>query len=136
LYTNLFDDNHPHKKPSIYHAIHSSHYSFGNETLNDIPNQEECPTLINQTLILNDASSGMYHFETPSQFQFLEHVESHSNHNDPIFDEYFFWGELSVGTNLSFVDPLQYKIYDLDAHMLITENLKYAEHNKFSNINE
>jgi hypothetical protein len=36
VYTNLLDDYHPHEQPSIYHAIHSSHYSFGNETLNDI----------------------------------------------------------------------------------------------------
>jgi hypothetical protein len=36
-----------------------------------------------------------------------------------------------VGTKLSFIDPSQSEIFDLDAHMLITENLKYAEHNEF-----
>jgi len=61
LYTNLFVDTHPHEQPSIYHATHSSHYSFGNETLKDVLDKEECPTLIDQTVILNNASSGMYH---------------------------------------------------------------------------
>jgi len=128
LHTNLFDNDHPHEKPSIYHAIHSLHYSFSNETLNDIPYHKECPTLIDQTPILNDTSSVMYQFENPSQFQFLEHVDSQSNHYDHIFDDYFSVLELSVGTNLSFVDPLQSEISNLDAHMIITGNIKYAEH--------
>ena len=99
--------------------------------LNDIPYQEECPALIDQTLILNDTSSKMYHFETPSQFQFLEHVESQSNHDGPIFYDYFSVLKLSVGTKLSFIDPSKSDIYDLDAHILITKNLKYVEHSEF-----
>jgi hypothetical protein len=49
----------------------------------------------------------------------------------PIFDDYFYVPELSVGTKLSFIDPSQSDISDLDAHMLITANLKYVEHNEF-----
>lgn len=73
----------------------------------------------------------MYHFETPSQFQFPEYVESQYNHNDLVFYDYFYVPELSVGTKLSFVDPSQFEIFYLDAHMLITANLKYAENNEF-----
>ena len=28
LYTNVFDDNHPHDHPPVYHAIHSLHDSL------------------------------------------------------------------------------------------------------------
>jgi len=47
MYTYQFDDNHPHEKPFFYHVINSSHYYFVNEMLNDILDQEECPSLIN-----------------------------------------------------------------------------------------
>jgi hypothetical protein len=56
---------------------------FSDKILNDKPEQEECPTLIDQTLIPSDTPSKMHHFEIPSQFEFLEHVESqfHCSYN-------------------------------------------------------
>jgi hypothetical protein len=130
LYTNLFDDNHPHGQPYAYHTIHSSHYSFSDETLIGIPDQEECPTLINQVLILNNASSGMHPFESPLQFEFLEHGESKSDFDVPIFDDYFPVLKLNESIDLSLIDPMQSEISDLYEHMLIL-NIKYAENPKF-----
>jgi len=131
LYTNLFDDNHPHGQPYAYHTIHSSHYSFSDETLIGIPDQEECPTLINQVLILNNASSRMHPFESPLQFEFSEHGESQFDCDVPIFDDYFPVLELNESINLSLIDPTQYDISNLDEHMLNSENIKYAEHPEF-----
>jgi hypothetical protein len=131
LYTNLFDVDHTHKKPSVYHTIHSSHYSFSDETLNDIPDQEECPTLIDQALILNNTSSVMHPFESPLQFEFPEHGESQSDFDVPIFYDYFLVLELNERIDLSLIDPTQSDISDLDEHMLIYENIKYVEHPEF-----
>jgi hypothetical protein len=64
-------------------------------------------------------------------FKFLEHGESQSDFDVPIFDDYFPVPELNESINLSLIDPIQYEISDLDEHMLITENLKYAEHHEF-----
>jgi len=89
LYTNLFDNNHPLEHPSAYHTINSSHYSFSDETLNDIPDQEECQTLIDRALILNNTSSRMHPFEIPLQFKFLKHGESESDFDVPIFKDCF-----------------------------------------------
>jgi hypothetical protein len=72
----------------------------------------------------------MHNVINPSQFEFLENVESQSDHDDSVFGDYFVVPELNVSINLSFIDPVQYKISDLNAQML-TKNLKYVEHNEF-----
>ena len=61
----------------------------------------------------------------------MEHIETHFDHDNPIFNNYFVVLELNVNTNLSFVDPLQSEISNLDVQMLVTENIKYVEHNDF-----
>ena len=38
---------------------------------------------------------------------------------------------MNESIDLSLIDPTQYEIYDLDEHMLITENLKYVEKHEF-----
>jgi hypothetical protein len=104
--------------------------------LNDIPDQEECLALINQTLILNNTSSRMHHIEISLQFKFLEHGESQSDFDVPIFEDYFYVLELKVNTNLSFIGPAQSQISDLDAQMLTKKNTKCIEYNDFSDIHK
>jgi hypothetical protein len=107
LYTNMFDDNYPHEKKYVYHALHSSHHSFYDETLNDKPKQEECPTLINQSLFLIGIPSMTHNVIDPSQYGFLEHVETQFDINKLVFDDYFSVPKLNVSANLSFVGPTQ-----------------------------
>jgi hypothetical protein len=99
--------------------------------LNDILDHEECPTLIDQVLILNNTSSRMCYFESPSYFKFLEHVESKIHLNNHVFYDYSLVLELNIIIKLSLIDPIQYEVSDLDEHRLITENLKYAGHHEF-----
>jgi hypothetical protein len=60
----------------VYHSVQSSHCSLGAKTLNDKLEQEECPALIDQTLIPSDTPSEMHHFECSLQFEFQECVET------------------------------------------------------------
>jgi hypothetical protein len=60
----------------VYHLVLPSHSSFNDKELNDKLERERFPTLIDQTLIFNDTSSRLHHFESPSYFKFLKHVES------------------------------------------------------------
>jgi hypothetical protein len=87
--------------------------------------------LIDQRLILNDSPSRMHNVEIPSQFEFLEHVESQFDHDNHVFDDYFSVLELNVSTNVSSNDPVQSEISDLNAQMLMTKNIRYVEHKRF-----
>jgi hypothetical protein len=48
------------------------------------------------------------------------------------FHDYFSFLELNVSTNISFIDPVQSEIYDLNAKMLVTEETNHEEYIKFS----
>jgi hypothetical protein len=89
--------------------------------LNDKQEQQYFQALIDQRLILNDSPSRMHNVESPLQFKFLEHVESQFDHDNPVFDDYFSVPELNVSINVSFNDPVQSEIYDLNAQMLTTK---------------
>jgi hypothetical protein len=89
--------------------------------------------LIDQTLIRNNTSSGLHNFESPSCFEFPEHVGPQRVLKNHVFDNYSSIPELNVRINLSLIDPVQYEIFDLDSLVLITKNLNYAEHNNFAN---
>jgi hypothetical protein len=71
--------------------------------------------LIDQRLILNDNPSRMHKSRSPSQFEFLKHVETQFDHDNPVFDDYFSVLELNVSTNISFTDLVQSKISNLNA---------------------
>ena len=87
--------------------------------------------MIDQTLILNDTSSRLHHFEIPSYFEFLKHVEPQLDLNNPISDNYSSIMELNVSINLSLIDPVKYDIFDLDTHVLKHIYIKYEEKNEF-----
>jgi hypothetical protein len=87
LYTNLFDDNHLHEYPLVYHPIQYLQYYY-NATLNDQPKQKYFLALIDQILILNEIPSNMHNVES-SQFEFLEHAESQFDNDHPIFNQCF-----------------------------------------------
>jgi len=61
----------------------------------------------------------------------LEHGESQLDFDVPIFDDYFPVPKLNENIELSLIGRMQYDISDLDEHVLINGNLKYAGHHNF-----
>jgi hypothetical protein len=57
-----------------------------------------------------------HNFINPSQYKSMDHVESRFDLDNPIFYDYFTVPELNVSANLSFNNPTQSKIFDIDAH--------------------
>jgi hypothetical protein len=57
----------------------------------------------------------MHNVEIPLQFKFLEHIQTQFDHDNPLFSMIIFCSKLNVSTNISFIDPVQYEIYDLNA---------------------
>jgi hypothetical protein len=76
--------------------------------------------LIDQRLILNDSPYEMHNVEIPSQFEFQEHDKSRFDHDNPIFNNYFVVPKLNARINVSSNDPIQYEIFDCNAHILTT----------------
>jgi hypothetical protein len=99
----LFDDNHLHEHPCVYHTVQSIHFSY-HGTLNYKLEQHDFPYLIDPRLFLNDIPSKMNKFLSP--FPFSEHLESQFDHDNPISNDYFIVLELKVNINISFIDPL------------------------------
>jgi hypothetical protein len=69
--------------------------------------------LIDQRTIIHDSPSTMH--KVLSHFPYLKHVESQFYFDNPVFYDYFYVLEINVSTNISFVDLVQSKIYDLNA---------------------
>ena len=76
LYINLFDDDHSHEHPHVYHVVHSPHFSSSDETLNGKLEQEECLALIDQSSFLNGSPSMTHNVINPSQSIFFKHDET------------------------------------------------------------
>jgi hypothetical protein len=104
--------------------------------LNDKPEQEEFPALIDQSFILNDSPSMTHNVLNPSQFDFSEHAESQFDIDNLVFDDYFSVSELNVSVTYHSLVLHNLKFLNLDAHMLITKNTKCVEHNEFSDLHE
>jgi hypothetical protein len=64
-------------------------------------------------------------------FNISEHAQSKLHRNNLIFGDYSLVLEFNISINISLIDPIEFYIFDLDERMLITENLKYAEHHEF-----
>jgi hypothetical protein len=103
---DLFDSNLSREQSPAYHSVEYSHFSH-NETLNDKQEQEDFLALIDQRLILNDIPSRMHKVQIPLEFKLMEHVESQYNHDNHVFNDYFYFLELNVSTNISFNNPIQ-----------------------------
>ena len=94
--------------------MQSIHYSFNDTILNDKREHQYFQTLIDQRLIQNYHPSRIHNVESPFEFQILEHAQSKFNHDNPFFDDYFSIPELHMSTNISFIDYVKSKIFDLN----------------------
>jgi hypothetical protein len=85
----MFDIDHSHEHPHVYHAVHSFHFYFNDETLNDKPKKQEYSCLTDKSSCPNGIPSMTHNVINPSQYIFLQHAKTRFDIDNHVFDHYF-----------------------------------------------